>query len=228
MTNTPRFDIYGLIHKALRAVMGETLTTVGRMDALDDGETAAALARVRSLLALCRAHLKHENDFVHTALEARRPGSSTHTASDHVQHVDAIAALEAQAKRVETTQGPARTDAAGRLYRALALFVAENFEHMHVEETENNQALWAAYTDAELMAIQDALVASIAPQEMAEVMRWMVPSATPLERAVLLADVQRKVPAEAFSALLDAVRPHLAARDWEKLMHALAPLPMAA
>jgi hypothetical protein len=183
---------------------------------------------VRSLLALARAHLEHENDFVHKALEARRPGSSAHTAQDHVQHATAIAALETQVKRVEATHGTARADAAARLYRALALFVAENFEHMHVEETENNQALWAAYTDAELMAIQDALVASIAPQEMAEVMRWMVPSATPFERAVLLADVQRKVPAEAFSALLDAVRPHLAARDWEKLMHALAPLPMAA
>jgi hypothetical protein len=85
MTNTTRFDIYGLIHKALRADMGETLTAVGRMDALDDGETSATLARVRSLLALARAHLEHENDFVHQALEARRPGSSAATAQDHVR-----------------------------------------------------------------------------------------------------------------------------------------------
>ncbi len=228
MTNPPRFDIYDLIHKALRAVMGETLTAVGRMDALDDDDTAAALARVRTLLTLARAHLKHENDFVHAALEARRAGSSTRTAHEHEQHVHTIGALEAQVERVESASGPARMGAVGRLYRALALFVAENFEHMHIEETENNQALWAAYSDAELIAIQDALVASIAPQEMAEVMRWMVPSATPFERAVLLGDVQRKVSAEAFSALLDIVRPHLAGRDWDKLMHALAPLPLAA
>jgi hypothetical protein len=228
MTNTPRFDIYGLIHKALRAVMGETLTAVGRMDALDDGETAATLARVRSLLALARAHLEHENDFVHKAIEARRPGSSAHTAQDHLQHAAAIAALETQASQVEAARGAERAAAAARLYRALALFIAENFEHMHVEETENNQALWAAYADAELIEIQDALVASVAPQELAEVMRWMVPSATPFERAVLLGDVQRKAPAAAFSALLDVVRPHLAGRDWDKLMHALAPLPLAA
>jgi len=228
MTNPPRFDIYGPIHKALRAVMGETLTAVGRMDALDEDDTAAALARVRTLLTLARAHLKHENDFVHAALEARRAGSSTRTAHEHEQHVHTIGALEAQVERVESVSGPARMDAVGRLYRALALFVAENFEHMHVEETENNQALWDAYSDAELIGIQDALVASVAPQEMAEVMRWMVPSATPFERAVLLGDVQRKVPAEAFSAVLDIVRPHLAGRDWDKLMHALAPLPLAA
>jgi hypothetical protein len=99
---------------------------------------------------------------------------------------------------------------------------------MHVEETENNQALWAAYSDAELIEIQDALVASIAPQEMAEVMRWMVPSATPFERALLLGDVQRKAPPEVLSAMLDIVRPHLAGRDWDRLLHALAPLPLAA
>jgi hemerythrin-like domain-containing protein len=228
MANAPRFDIYGLIHKALRAAMGETLTAVGRMDALDVDDTAAALARVRTVLTLARAHLEHENDFVHTALEARRAGSSARTVQDHEQHATSIAALEAQVERVERASGPARMEAASRLYRALALFVAGNFEHMHVEETQNNQALWAAYSDAELIAIQDALVASIAPQEMAEVMRWMVPSATPFERAVLLGDVQRKVPAEAFSAVLDIVRPHLAGRDWDKLMHALAPLPLAA
>lgn len=228
MTDAPRFDIYGLIHKALRAAMGEALTAVGCMDALDDGDTAAALARVRTVLALARAHLEHENEFVHAALEARRAGSSARTAQDHEQHATTVATLEAQVERVERASGPARMDAVSGLYRALALLVAENFEHMHVEETQNNQALWAAYSDAELIAIQDALVASIAPQEMAEVLRWMVPSISPIERAVLLGDLQRKAPAEVFSGALDLVRPHLTARDWDKLVHALAPLPIAA
>ena len=34
---------------------------------------------------------------------------------------------------------------------ALALFIADNFQHMHVEETAHNAVLWARYTDAELM-----------------------------------------------------------------------------
>lgn len=225
---TPRFDMYRLIHKGLRAAMADTLAAAGRMDTLDDDDTASTLARVRALLALCRSHLTHENDFIHTALAARRPGSTAHVAHEHAQHERALAALEAHAVQVEAARGPARADAAAHLYRALTLFVAENFAHMAVEETEINQALWSAFSDAELIAIHDALVASIPPAEMGEALRWMIPNVAPFERAVLLGDVQRKAPAEVFSALLEDVRLQLSARDWDKLMYSLAPLPMAA
>ncbi len=225
---TSRFDIYGPVHKALRAAMTDTLLAVGRMDAGDESETIATVARVRALLALARTHLEKEDEFLHPALEARRPGSSAAAAKDHTQHKHSLAALEELISRVESTPGPARTAEANRLYRALALFVAENFEHMHIEETDHNATLWATYSDEELRAMHDALVASVKPQEAADVMRWMVPNIAPVERAGVLGDMQRKAPAQVFSGVLDLGRPHLAARDWDKLMRALAPLRVAA
>ncbi len=224
----PRLDNYVLIHKALRAIMTDTLTAVGRMDPLDAGETDAVLARVRTLLAFARTHLEKENEFLHRALEARRPGSSAAAAHDHAEHEESIAALEQLVARIEAAPAPARGGEAQRLYRALALFVAGNFEHMHMEETELNAALWAAYSDEELHAIHDALLASVDPALMAEVVRWMVPNVAPLERATVLGEMQRKAPAEVFGRVLEFVRPHLAARDWDKLVRALAPLPAAA
>jgi hypothetical protein len=228
MENIARFDIYRVVHKALRALMAEALSAIGRVDALDDEATAQVLARVRTLLGLLRGHVEHENDFIHMALETRRPGSSARTADDHAHHLGSIATLEALLAQTESAPGAARVEAAHRLYQQLALFVAENFVHMQAEETDNNRALWAAYTDAELIDIQNALVASISPQELAELLPRMASSATPIERATLLADVQRKVPAEVFSRLLESVRPHLTAREWDKLVRALAPLPLAA
>jgi hypothetical protein len=228
MTASPRFDIYVLVHMALRAAMTHALTAVGRQDWHDDADTAAALAQVRALLALARTHLAKENEFLHRALEARRPGSSAAAAHDHAQQEESIVALEALVARIESAPAAARAADARRLYHALALFVAENFEHMHVEETELNAVLWAAYTDDELRAIHDSLVASVEPQQMAEVVRWMVPNIAPAERALMLGDMQRKAPAEVFSRVLDLVRPALSARDWDKLMKALAPLPAAA
>jgi uncharacterized protein YjeT (DUF2065 family) len=56
----------------------------------------------------------------------------------------------------------------------------------------------------------------------------MVPSITPYERAALLGGIQSTAPAPAFSQVLDSVRPLLTPREWDKLMHALAPLPVAA
>ncbi len=227
MTASPRFDIYALIHKALRAAMGEVLTAVGRMDALDDDDTSATLARVRALLKLARAHLEQENRFIHPALEARSAGASATTAHDHEQQLPVFATLDSLVMRTEQAQGHARIDAAKRLYLELALFIAENLKHMHVEETKNTQSLWAVYSDEELMAIRDSIVASQTPAETAEVIGWMVPSASPLERAFLLGDIQKKAPAKVFSGLLEVVHPRLSTRDWDKLMNVLAPLPAA-
>ncbi len=228
ITTKPRFNLYTIIHKALRAAMGENLAALGRMDPLDDAETTRVLGDLRALLVLLRGHLEHENDFIHSALEARQPGASHHTAHDHEQHATALAALDAQVRRVAATQGALRVEAQQRLYATFALFVGENMEHMQVEETDNMQALWAVYTDDELMALHDALVASVPPEEMAQVLRWMVPSITPFERAALLGGIQAKAPAAAFSQILDRVRPLLTPREWDKLMHAIAPLPAAA
>jgi hypothetical protein len=100
---------------------------------------------------------------------------------------------------------------------------------MHVEETAHNAVLWARYTDAELMGIHDALVASIPPQEMMQVARWLVPSMNPTERLHLLADIRTKAPAPAFEAILATVQPHLTAAEWEKLARGLGmPAPMGA
>jgi hypothetical protein len=133
--------------------------------------------------------------------------------------------LDAEASDVEHSAADARVAAVLALYRRLALFVAENLNHMHVEETENNAALWATYSDSELAAIEQGLVAAIPPERKAMFLRWMVPAAAPAERAAMLTKLQLGAPAGAFEAVLAIVKPHLSGRDWSKLMAALGPMP---
>ncbi len=223
---TDRYNIYTLIHKGLRAWMCDVLTTVGRMDPHDPADVAAGLAEVRALLAGCESHLVHENEYLHTALEARAPGSASATALEHVHHEEALASLEVAVRAVEGASGSARATAALRLYRQLALFVAENFEHMHVEETENHAALTAHYSEIEVFGIEQAIVGSLAPEEKMAVMRWMAPSAAPHERAALLAGMQQNAPRPAFEAVLGLIKPHLTAREWAKLGAAIGPMPL--
>ena len=217
----PRFDLYTGIHKALRAFMADTLLALGRMDPADPAEVDQACARVLQLLGLCGSHLAHENAFVHAAIEARAPGASDRIGHEHEEHVRDIAQLSGQIAQLQLASGEDRAAAAQALYRALSLFIAGNFQHMHVEETAHNAVLWARYTDAELVAIHDALVGSIPPEEMMLVVRWLVPFMNPTERAMVCADMQAKAPAPAFDAMLQAVRPHLTQREWEKLARAL-------
>ncbi|MBK0391687.1 hemerythrin domain-containing protein [Ramlibacter algicola] len=217
----PRFDLYASIHKALRAFMTDTLLALGRVDTGDDEALQRACGQVAGLMDFCRSHLGHENAFVHPALEARATGASAAIAHDHEHHGAEIDRVQQAARALPTLPAEQRPHAAHALYRALAVFVGENFRHMDVEETAHNAVLWARYTDAELVALHDALVASIPPQEMMVVARWMLPALRPAERLAVMADMQAKAPPPAFAAVIDLVRPHLSAGEWAQLARGL-------
>jgi hypothetical protein len=213
---TVRHDLYAFIHKALRAYMTHTLVRVGRLDATDAHEVAEVCDEVRLMLDFCASHVSHENEFVHTAMEARAPGSSAELAAEHGAHERAIASLRALAAQV-----PGDPPSASALYHGLAAFVAENLEHMAQEETAHNAVLWATYTDEELRAIEHRIHERIEAWQMQLSLRWMLPHLTPDERARVLGNVRASAPADAFAGLLDMVRPLLPQRDWRKLSTAL-------
>ena len=217
-TTSPRVDLYSAIHKALRLFMNDTLARVGRLDHDDAAEVGATLAQLQSLLDACRSHVAKENKFVHTAIEARCPGASERIGDEHAEHLDAIAALEAETAALRALPS---AGAALRLYRHLARFVGDNFLHMHLEESAHNGALWTAYSDAELLDIHQRILASIDPAEMALVLRWMVPAMSPAERAALLGEMQTQMPPEAMRCVLEIVRPHLDQCAWVKLARSL-------
>jgi hypothetical protein len=225
---TDRADIYLAVHKGMRACMARTLVEVGRVDTDDAEDTTRVLQAVRHLVTLCRFHLKHEDAFVHAAMEARRPGAAAKTLAEHAEHVHAFDDLETSIQAVEASAGTERARAMRRLYALLAHFIGENLAHMHVEETHNNAILWDAYSDAELIALKDRLVAAIPPDINMAFLRWIAPSLSPAERAQLFVGARQGMPPAAFDAALTMVKPHLGARDWYKLQVALGPLPAAA
>lgn len=219
--DTPRLDIYAGIHKALRAFLQDTLLRAGRVDVHDEAEVAALATQTQELLFLMRQHLEHENHFVHVAIERRQPGAANRTRADHLEHEQAIEALEADVATLRCRTGAGRQIAADRLYRHLGLFVAENLQHMHVEETANNQALWAAYTDAELTALHDAIVASLTDRERQISLPWMLRALNPRELAEVVGGMRAGMPAPVFEQMLPVFRGLLEAPAWAKLARSL-------
>jgi hypothetical protein len=217
----PRHDLYAKIHKALRLAMTDAMNRVGRLDTDEDGEVRAAAVTVRELIDLCRLHLEKEEQFVHPALEAAIPGSSSRTARDHDDHLRAFDRLEAGVRAIERSTGERAAAAAARLYRDLALFTAENLVHMHGEEVDNNAVLWATLSDDEIVAIERRLVASIPPGRMAGILRWMAPAMTPAERATFFTNLRSKLPPPAFAAVMSDVIAQLDSGAKRKLLQAL-------
>ena len=216
-----RLDMYAGIHKALRLFMTRTLCRVGSTDPGDAEEVAATLDMVKRLLALCELHLKDENEFVHPALEAARAGSTARIAEEHEHHAESLADLRDLAGLVADSRDEARAAACSRLYRALALFVAENFQHMEVEETAHNALLWAHYDDAELQSIEQALAASIPPPVMFEALHWFLPALNAPERTSMLDGMRQGMPPEPFLGVLDIAQRTLSPPDHAKLRRAL-------
>ncbi|MBS7661480.1 hypothetical protein I0D00_05885 [Pseudomonas lalucatii] len=216
-----RFDIYALIHKGLRAHLVHTLGALGRCDWQDCGEARAVLAGLQDLLTFCRSHIEHEDAMVHPALEQRRPGATRYSSAAHRLHRQEMDELNSLAEQVTHLPALRRGDITHRLYRRVARFVAENFEHMEQEERDNNRLLWETHSDAELIALEQRIVASLSPDEMRRVLYWMLPALTPQERAGFLVQLRAEAPAELFAATLDTLRTQLSPKHHAHLDAAL-------
>jgi len=222
VTSAGRPDLYRFPHRGLRAAMAQALVDVGTASATTESLDAVANT-VEELAYLCKKHLEHENRFVHPALEQRTPGSARNTADDHVGHERAIERLGVMV--AELRSGPAPAEARqllDQLYRTLALFVADNLEHMDLEERHNMRVLWAAYTDAELQQLEQELVASIAPDAMLAFMRWMLPAVSAEERCEFLEQMSLGAPPHVVRAVIDAAAPHLPAGEAAALVQRFA------
>ena len=99
---------------------------------------------------------------------------------------------------------------------------------METEEAENNEILWRAYSDEELIAIENAIIAALSPEEKANSGKWMLPSLDPSERTVFLNNMRSVLPPQAFTGLVRSLQPRLSEASWRKLTNALGPLEFAA
>jgi len=88
---------------------------------------------------------------------------------------------------------------------------------MHIEEHGNNETLWSVYSDVELLAIHDELLASIDPAKKLVNLRWMIPYVTHSERVEILTGMKQSLPLPVFEKLLSVIRPHLGETDRRKL-----------
>ncbi|HMN87370.1 MAG TPA: hypothetical protein PKA74_15480, partial [Bauldia sp.] len=171
-----RHDIYDIIHRGLRKAEMDLLSRLGALDPADPAAVAAILADFRRLLVLGRYHLVDENDHIHTALEAKRPGASASLAHDHAEHEVSFMEIELMLADIEAAPASRRKPLLKALYHRYSDFVAHDFAHMLEEETVVQPVLQDLFSDAELRAIEGRIIASIPPPVMLDFIRIMIPA----------------------------------------------------
>ncbi len=211
------YDIYGIIHKALRRAHCDMLTRLGQAD-FDRPEVLTLIADLRGLLTISAGHLDHEDVHIHAALDRRRPGASQATEADHDHHREAFVRLGTILNRFDHALASDRLAIGRELYLTYSLFVAQDFRHMFDEETALSAQLWEAFSDHELAEIEGGLKASLPPQEMMVLMAMMIPAISRDQRVVMLNDIRIHAPQPVFDAVIQhAARPTLTAEDMADL-----------
>lgn len=212
-----RHDLYGPIHKGLRLALSTLLVRLGQAD-FSSAEGERTLDALEAQLWLSEGHLRHEERFIHTALEARSAGSSAILDQEHREHYGSFVELRSRIAALRAAPADEKAAAGRALYLTFSRFVADDFAHMAEEEQVALPLLHDLFTDSELRAIEAELVAAIPPEKVTAYLRLMLPAGTPDERFDFLCHLRANAPTEAFAAVLEnAARPTLTAAEWNVL-----------
>jgi len=215
-------DLYYAVHKGLRLANARMLVALGQSDPADDGEVGAVLGKLAHHLDICLYHLKHENARIHAVVDARVPGASDHADEDHEHHLASFIELRQLAAAVSAATVERRAAAMRRLYQRFALFVAEDLQHMHEEETRLMPLIAQHFSAAEIDGIEHAIVTSIAPEVMVPFMRVMLGAANRSERIATVTGLKAGMPPEVFGQMAAAlVHPQWRHDDWDEMERVL-------
>jgi hypothetical protein len=199
---TVTFDIYRNIHKGIRAGLFSMTQSVGTVDPHDAAAVGAVTGRWSDMVELLVAHAEHEDEFVQPVIERFNPAYAAEIAEAHPRLEWQMAELEVLADRAADACPEQTRMLVHRLYLGLASFTAEYLQHQEFEEFEVMVMLSQHLPFEELLAVDNAIVASIEPDMMAKCAALMLPAMNIEDQTDLFEGARLGVPPEVFQGML--------------------------
>lgn len=188
----------------------------------DTEEVETALEKVKIVVDVFDKHAGHEDHFILPAIQQYEPSlvdafeqehEKDHALSQKLRGLLIVYdyAIKAEVK-LETGQA---------INAAFIEFMIFNLEHMAKEETVLNKVLWRHYSDAEIMAINQKIIASISPEEIAVTSVWMMRGMSNMEISRWLKAVEKHAPEPVFTQLLEIAEKELPYERYRKILENL-------
>lgn len=214
-----RYNIFNQIHKALRALLSDTLVTVQQTDFSNPAEGSAAIAGIRSVISAFDNHAFHEDHGLLPHIQAYDPALVDAFEQEHVADHALGEELHSLLRAWEQATTPETQLSAGnRILYAFISFMSFNLDHMNREESVLNEQLWKYYTDESIMQISQSIVASIPPQDAAVTHVWMIRGMNNTEITNWLRMVQKLAPAPVFQSLYKLAEVELPVARFQSIM----------
>ena len=199
---TVTFDIYRNIHKGIRNGLFSVTHAVGSVDPHDTDAVRAVAARWSDMVELLVAHAEHEDGFVQPVIERFDPAYAAEIAEAHPRLESQMAELEVLADRAADVLPRAGPAVDPPPLPGLASFTAEYLQHQEFEEFEVMVMLSQHLTFEELLAVDNAIVASIEPDMMAKCAALMLPAMNIEDQTDLFEGARLGAPPEVFQGML--------------------------
>lgn len=210
----PRIDLYGTVHKGLRARLFDLCVELARCDFTNRSERAIALEAYRRAAGFLREHHEHEERFIDPLIRTLAPEILATVTQQHVLADAALAELDVLSAAIEGANASAQGSA--MLARYLS-FLVDYLQHMQQEETVVLPALWQRYPDSELAMVRGQLQASIPPPRFGEWMEIMLPAMNTDERVGMLGGMKAHAPPHVFDAVAAVAARVLGTASWDAL-----------
>lgn len=224
-----RYNIFFPVHKGLRAALYQTSLGLQRTSFADAEESAAAVQKVKTVVAMFESHAAKEDGFVLPAIAAYEPSVVAAFESEHEEDHRLGQSLENWLIALDyAVDAKARQTIGDALTAAFVQFSVFNLKHMAKEEDVINKILWRYYSDEELHAITQKIIGSIPPPEMMGFSRWMVRGMSNAEIAGWLKGIKASAPAPVCGAMLALAEEELPAKRWAAVQDAISEGVMAA
>ncbi|CAN5715122.1 hypothetical protein BH10ACT1_BH10ACT1_05590 [soil metagenome] len=210
---TEGYDFYREIHKGIRLSLFELVLDVGRLDVAEAADVERVLTAHRSLFDLLDLHHHHEDTWIQPLIVEHAPGLGRIVEAQHSDVHEGMAHLRTLTDRLAHASGSRRSVAAHRLYLDLSELTSAYLAHQLVEENAVMPALRAAVPTEDLMALDQSIRASIAPDAMGRIL-GVVLRAMNLDERVELAMGMSMAPPEVFAGFRFVATDALPAHEW--------------
>ncbi len=211
------FDLYKDIHKAIRVELFSATTEAARLDPGAELDRAALAAQVRDVVGFLVDHAEHEDGAIQPVLERELPDLAERVERDHHHLESWMEDLVSMAEEAVVAPASGARFAVHRLHLELASFTSAYLAHQDVEERVIMPALEAAVGVPAVVEIHQAILAGIAPEDMARSLSLMFPAMNIDDRTDLLRGMMAGAPPEVFQGVWGLVCSVLPPADLEPL-----------
>ena len=197
-------DLYRDIHKGIRSELFSLTETAGSVDPGNRDDRLALADHVVATRSVLESHAHHEDAVVQPVLERELPSIAERIEVDHERLERTFARIVDFATADDADRAARRT--CQLLHLDLARFTSEYLLHIDIEERVLMPALAQRIGVGAVIDLHTAIVGSIAPDEMARSLAFMLPAMNTDDRVELLGGMQAEAPPGVFGGVVNLAR----------------------